>query len=294
MKITKATTAPSDPGIYSGLSNADYHAGPGISKSGLDILAKSPLHFWDRYMSAARQQSAETAAMAFGTAFHTAVLEPHDFAKWVVLDKVDRRTKDGKAAAEEAEAKAALQGGRVISRADMDIIAAMNTAVWSHPVSEHLETGVPELSVYWIDEDSGVFCRCRPDWLGSSAVVDLKTTDDASPAGFMRSAYNYRYWVQAAFYLDGLAANDVVIPYFIFAACEKSRPHQVVGYNVTHDLLEAGRREYKRLLKLYADCASSQQWPGYAPWADLELPSWAPERLAMLTDDAFASNNESI
>lgn len=294
MEIKKTTSAPSDPGIYSGLSNADYHAGPGISKSQLDVLAKSPYHYWSRYMSANREPTVETAAMAFGTAFHTFVLEPHEFTKWVVLDKVDRRTKEGKAAAEAAEARAAAQGGRVISAADMQVIAGMNAAIWSHPVAEHLETGVPELSVYWIDEESGVFCRCRPDWLGTTAVVDLKTTEDPSPRAFTRSAYDYRYWVQAAYYLDGLAANGVILPYFIFAAVEKGRPHSVVAYNVTHDLLEAGRREYKRLLKLYADCASSHVWPGYEAWVDLELPHWAPERVAMLTDDAFASNSESL
>lgn len=288
MDIKKVTSAPTVPGIYSGISNSAYHAGPGISKSGLDVLAKSPAHYWDKYLSPNRPASVETAAMAFGTAFHTAVLEPHEFGKWVVLDKVDRRTKDGKAAAEEAEARAAAQGGRIVSRSDMDVIAAMNTSIWGHPVAEHLETGVPELSVYWIDEDSGVFCRCRPDWLGASAVVDLKTTDDASPAGFLRSAYKYRYWVQAAFYVDGLAANGVHMPYFIFAAVEKNRPYPVVAYNTPDEAIEAGRREYRRLLKLYADCASSNTWPGYPLWADMELPRWATDRFADFDDDAIA------
>ena len=294
MEIKKTTTAPNVPGVYAGISNADYHAGPGISKSGLDILAKSPAHYWDRYLSPSRQRQAETAAMAFGTAFHTAVLEPHEFGKWVVLDKVDRRTKEGKAAAEEAEARAARQGGRVIARADMDLIAAMNTAILSHPVAEHLETGVPELSVYWIDEESGVFCRCRPDWLGASAVVDLKTTDDASPRGFIRSSYIHRYWVQAAFYIDGLAANGINMPYFIFAACEKNRPYPVVAYNATNEAIEAGRREYRRLLKLYADCAASNTWPGYELWADMDLPGWASERFTDFAGDAIASSDESL
>jgi hypothetical protein len=288
MKITHIDAAPTVPGIYSGLSNELYHSGPGLSKSSLDVLAKSPAHFYDRYLSPVKERREETAAMAFGTAFHTCVLEPHDFANWVVLDKVDRRTKEGKAAAEAAEAKASAQGGRVINRADMDVISAMNTAILSHPVAEHLETGVPELSVYWIDEDSGVFCRCRPDWLGSSAVVDLKTTDDASPKGFLRSAYIYRYWVQAAFYLDGLSANGIDVPYFIFAAVEKARPYPVVAYNPTHEMIQAGRREYRRLLKLYADCASSKTWPGYPLWADMELPSWAKERIDDFDDDAIA------
>ena len=35
--------------------------------------------------------------MRFGTAVHTAILEPELFAGWVVMPDVDGRTKDGKA-----------------------------------------------------------------------------------------------------------------------------------------------------------------------------------------------------
>lgn len=280
MNIIKTTTAPSGPGIYYGLSNEAYHAGPGISKSSLDVLAKTPADFHDRYLAANRVQQIETPAMAFGTAFHTAVLEPDVFARYVVLDKVDRRTKAGQAAHEDAIAKAAEQGGRVISREDFDLISAMSSAVARHPAAEIFKNGQPELSVYWIDEDTGVLCRCRPDWLGAGVILDLKTTDDASPAEFTRSAYNYRYWVQAAFYLDGLAANNVWIKDFVFLAVQKKRPHHVIGYEAAYELIEAGRKKYKSLLHLYSDCAGSGLWPGYPEWSYLTLPVWAGENFS--------------
>ena len=33
------------------LTNEQYHAGPGISKSKLDAIAISPLNYWDQYVS---------------------------------------------------------------------------------------------------------------------------------------------------------------------------------------------------------------------------------------------------
>lgn len=294
MKITTTDTAPSVPGIYAGISNADYHAGPGISKSGLDVLAVAPAKYYDTYISPTRVRRDETAAMRFGTLVHTAILEPHEINRWLVMDKVDRRYKEGKAAYAAALEEAEASGRLLVDRDEYDTIMAMSTSFYGARVSEHFDTGVPELSVYWIDEDSGVFCRCRPDWLGSDAIVDLKTTDDASPDGFRRSAMKWRYHVQAAFYLDGLSANGIELPYFIFAAVEKHRPHLVMGHGAGHNFIESGRREYKRLLKLYADCASSQQWPSYGDYAELELPRWANDSLADFDIDAIASSTESL
>ena len=43
-------------------------------------------------------------------------------------------------------------------------------------------------------------------------------------------------------------------------------------------MLEAGRREYKRLLKLYLKCLTSGVWPCYdQSIQQLDLPRWAKE-----------------
>lgn len=292
MNIRIASTAQSEPGIYAGIPNPVYHAGPGISKSQLDVLARSPAHFFDTYLSASPARRIETDAMAIGTAIHTAILEPADWAKWVVTEKFDRRTNAGKAAAAEAEERAAALGVPMIDRDTAATVNAIAASFYRHPVAQFMEDGFAELSVYWIDEDTGCLCRCRPDWLFGEGIVDLKSTDDASPRGFMGSAYKWRYFVQSAFYLDGLAANGINVSQFIFAAIEKNRPHIVVAYRATEELIEAGRREYRRLLRLYSSCVTAGQWPGYLEFADLELPPWAPERVFADFDNAEVSNTE--
>ena len=54
-------------GLFNGISNAEYHGGAGISKSGLDLVAQSPLHYWSAYLDPNRQAREETPAMAIGT-----------------------------------------------------------------------------------------------------------------------------------------------------------------------------------------------------------------------------------
>lgn len=266
-------------GIYAGISNADYHGGPGLSKSGLDVLARSPLHYWSRYLDPQREPTEPTAAMRLGTAIHTAVLEPDEFAKrHHVAPQVDRRTKDGKAMWEEAVAKAEAAGAELISAADAEVCQRISTQVRSHPTARKVfGTGQAEMSCYWTDRETGVLCKCRPDWLALPMVVDLKSTEDASADGFQRSAWNWRYWVQAAWYMDGVEQATGQRPdAFVFGAFEKVPPYACAFYFADTAMLEIGRAEYRRLLRIYADCLASDQWPGYDPAVTpLSVPTWA-------------------
>lgn len=70
-----------EPGIYRGISSDDYHTGPGISKSGLDLVRRSPAHYLHAISAANDNERKPTQAQAFGTAFHALVLEPAEFVK---------------------------------------------------------------------------------------------------------------------------------------------------------------------------------------------------------------------
>lgn len=67
------------PGIYEGISNAEYHGGEGVSKSGLDLIRRSPMHF--KAVRMAANDNEPTPAQAIGTAAHSIILEPKEFAK---------------------------------------------------------------------------------------------------------------------------------------------------------------------------------------------------------------------
>ena len=67
------------PGVYSDISNEAYHGGPGISKSGLDLIHRSALHYHS-VVTAANDRT-PTPAQAIGTAAHAIILEPAEFTK---------------------------------------------------------------------------------------------------------------------------------------------------------------------------------------------------------------------
>ena len=266
--------------IKKNLSIEEYHTGPGISKSALDQIARSPAHFL-AYKTAPHEP---TPAMLLGSAFHSLVLEPGEFdARYCVAPEgIDRRTKLGKEAWAEFEYEA---NGKEILKPDiMFTVRGMAQSVMAHPLARSLVTGgTAEQSIFW--EPSvveGVLSKCRPDYTkgltdGRYAVVDLKSTEDARPAAFERSAWNFRYHVQSAYYWDGSTEAFGRAPdAFIFIAVEKAPPYAVAVYEASMEMLNAGREEYFRNLRVYKDCMDSGSWPAYpVEITKLMPPRWA-------------------
>lgn len=273
------------------LDGAAYHADTTyISKSGLDLIAKAPIHYWHRFLNKDFEPEEDNQALIIGRAVHCAVLEPHKFdTQFMRGPAAKKNEKGGKALWEEAQA---LAGDRELLRtSDWDEVQAIAAAIRHHPVANQLlSAGHAEKTFTWTDPDTGANCKMRTDWLSEAGyVVDLKTTTDASKEGFLRSVLNYRYHVQAAFYLDGLVANQAAPKGFVFIAIEKSAPYAVAVYHIDHRLIDKGRRAYKQDLATYVQCretfGENQPWTSYnnGQAADLLMPAW------MAAEDAKAT-----
>lgn len=258
-------------GIYSDISNEDYHAFPAISNSYLSRLDKCP--------AAAKVPQETTAAMAFGSAAHCYILEgPEVFAaQFAVAPVCDKRTTAGKALF--AEFQSANEGKTVISVADANQIIAMSKAVHAHPfASKLLASGKAEQSIFWADPLTGLQMKVRPDWLPNCGVaVDLKTTTDAEERAFTRSILNFGYHRQAALYLDGInAVCGGGYDAFIFIAVEKEEPHRVEVYTLGDDFVDAGRDDYRRILDIEVTCRANGEYPHFTnpEIAEIARPSW--------------------
>jgi exodeoxyribonuclease VIII len=263
---------PPDLTLIPSLSNEAYHQLPAVSPSGLKLLARSPLHYYDERLAPDREIKEPSDAMRVGAALHLAVLEPDAYADHIAVAPVcDRRTSKGKEAyaafLEESADKL------VITRDDADRIACMAEAVRSHPAASFLLKipGKVEQSYQW--SERGVACKCRPDWHADdrSIVVDVKTTQNASRREFQRSISNFDYHVQAAWNRRALGADQ-----FLIVAVESVRPYAVAVYPTSGSMLAAGERRIEAALNLLAQCQQSGQWPGYGDLiADpIDLPAW--------------------
>lgn len=237
-----------------------------ISKSGLDLINRAPAHYYERYLNPLATPQKETPALIIGSAVHCAVLEPEEFGKrYAVGPRVDKRTKAGK---EEWEQFLQSSAGLIcIDSETATLCERIMESVRKFPAANYLlKEGKAEEPIYWTDEAIGVDCKARPDWLTSdNIIVDIKTTEDASPRGFAHSVKKYRYDVQAAFYSDGLEATSKrACEGFFFIAVEKTPPFLCAVYYIGNDFIEEARQKYQKNLLTYKLCKESGIWNGYS------------------------------
>ncbi|MCN6453052.1 PD-(D/E)XK nuclease-like domain-containing protein [Escherichia coli] len=267
-----------EPGIYYGISNENYHAGPGVSKSQLDDIADTPaLYLWRKN---APVDTTKTKTLDLGTAFHCRVLEPEEFSnRFIVAPEFNRRTNAGKEEEKAFLMECASTGKTVITAEEGRKIELMYQSVMALPLGQWLveSAGHAESSIYWEDPETGILCRCRPDKIIPEFhwIMDVKTTADIQR--FKTAYYDYRYHVQDAFYSDGYEAQFGVQPTFVFLVASTTIEcgrYPVEIFMMGEEAKQAGQLEYHRNLRTLADCLNTDEWPAIKT---LSLPRWAKE-----------------
>lgn len=243
-----------------------------LSSTDLRRLLRSPAHFKNPTI-------ADSPALAFGSMAHAFILEPAIAeARYRPRSDVDGRTKEGKQVREWEASLAASQGVKFVSRADYDAAVSIASAVNTHLGCQHILNGGQAEIAGLLSDFDGINSRIKPDYLTEHHIVDVKTTTDARSDAFTRSIMNFGYTVQAAFYLDVAAAIDGIKRRFYWVAVEKDAPYAVAVYEASDAMIEHGRRQYKRAIELYKECAALDIWPAYSQQVQtLELPNWVKE-----------------
>lgn len=276
-------------GVFPSLSNEEHHADDAVGSSGLKEMQQSMLHYWSKYRDPKRVRKEPTPAMKIGTAWHAAIFEPAKFGDDYIRipDGLDRRTKEGKQLWSDIEAS----GKEPLSGDDFDRIVAMTASAAGHPVTEVLFglDGRAEVSMFSVDKVTGVRVKIRPDYavmpcqmFPNGLIVDGKTMEDASPAGFAKQAWNWGFHFQAAFYSDVFqhVLGTKAPPAFVWLAQEKDAPFATAYYSASTSFVDFGRRQYRPLLDRYAQCLDADVWPGYSRDVQpLELPVWAEKQI---------------
>lgn len=272
--------------ILTDLPNDDYHARPEFSSSQIKDALRTPAHFYARHMAFDKKTNAPTANMLLGTVVHTLVLESDKFDdEYAIAPTFDRRTKAGKAAAEEFAAANAHK--TVISDGIKNQAQMMADSILRHPVARliRLPNIIAEASIFYKDTATGLDCRIRPDFhlppcevFQHGLIVDLKTTDNASYHAFNRTIANFGYHISAAMYNDGFMQlyGTTEPPAFIWLIGERDAPYAAIAYQPDFETLQKGDDAKNDALQTIADCLSTGDWYGYpTDILNINLPKWA-------------------
>lgn len=262
------------PGIYSGVSNRAYHADPALGSTSLKTLAtRTPAHYQHE-----KANPKTSDAFDLGTVVHSIILEGDDsvmrvcpFPAWT--------TKAAKDARDEARA----DGKIPLLTKDWLQVLNMRDAVMAHPLARAAFTGhKAEESVFW--EEGDLMLKCRPDAWKPGLLVDLKTTVNADPREFGKTAYNFGYHQSAAHYQDGVEALTGERLPFLFVLVEKTAPYLVSVVELDPEALAAGHAMNSRAKAIYRTCTQTGVWYGYESEDPIELPHWGLKEIEELTN----------
>lgn len=258
-------------GLVYGMSEDQYHGQrefAGMFKDELSStrakdLLKNAAKFKYRIDHGVHEHS---PAFDLGTAVHTKVLGT---GEQFITYPAEHLTKSGnvstKAATVAWEEEQRALGAVIITPDQVAQVDGMAAAVKAHPTASLLfaRPGHAEVSVF--DEYLGVKRRGRFDYLPDEGgiAVDLKTTVDASKAGFEVATARYGYHIQRAHYLDILKRATGREADMLFVVVEKTAPYLVAVHRCSQQFIEMGEVEAMDAVDTYRRCIETGEWPGY-------------------------------
>lgn len=282
------------PEVRPGLDEQLYHADRStLSASGAKVLLGK------------RPPSPDSEALRFGTLVHVAVLEPDRMREYVPLDAEAIGVKsDGTpaqnptmtAAWKRVVANVEADGLTPVAKADMQRARAMAEAVMAHPTARRLIDMATdrELSAY-ADHPTGARVRARFD-LAGPIISDIKTSRNADPSAFGRTAHDLGYHISAANYLDIATACGMEPAGFAFINIEKeptlSGEHRVSVTELSASAIDLGRRLMAEACARWLALGKRIDLPQYGDgFTTVDLPRWAYDDLpATTTPDPIWEN----
>lgn len=280
------------PGLYT-QTRAEYDTSPGVSNTLLKHASRSMAHYLHAKNGGGRK---DTQALIDGRVLHHAILEPESFVENTIIlpsdapSKPTERQRNAKKPSVDTLSAIAWwdafnkeANGREIVEADfLKKTNRIIDAVRCHKLAgQYLSKGRAELSAFSIHAETGLMLKSRFDFYPEDQpfVVDIKSTEDASPAAFEYSIRKYGYRTQASMYQDHTKRLGEPRQ-FLFIAFEKEEPHEVAVYQLDDAATLFGHRQYTALLHNIAACNQVNFYPGYGEEiTTLGLSAWEAKEL---------------
>lgn len=261
---------------FDGLTNKEYRAMDGITATMLKSLLVSP----QKYIQAGAGISIKkTPSILQGLAMHSLLLEPDKFHQEFAV-------REAAAADEELRKMNGMDEGKeVLSATEMDRATEMARAAMSNTVvrSFFAQENFTEQSFFWIDEGTGLRCKCRTDQIvvdkaGATWIIEYKSTKSTERRSFERDAEQFGYQIQAAHYMRGVETVLARrVKGFLFVAVQNTAPYSVEVYYPPESYIIQG---YGRVDELLSRIVFYNEFGFFAETQEPEIkemnrPYWA-------------------
>lgn len=276
------------------MTAAEYHADAGIegdsasrrpslSSSIAHVLCtQSPRHAWAAHPRLnPNYKRSEDEKFDVGNVAHAMILEGVDIVE--AGEYPDWRTNEAKAWRDDVRARGRIPLLAAQYVAVGEMVAALLKQLSEHNAEPQLFTeGRAEVVALWND-DAGVECRARLDWLrdDGQTIDDLKTTSrSAEPQSYARNLFSHGGDIQAAFYVRGIETISNARPRFRWVVVETYPPYALSVIEPAADVLAVGAAKVRFAVAKWAELLELRgEWPAYPnEVVRAELPPWEESR----------------
>lgn len=280
----------SSPCIIRGMPSEVYHKMPALSNSGLKTLLNCPAKYYYKYLSG-EYEPKEKPYFKIGKAAHKYILEGREeFEKEYWHNPYSEFKKDElieflKTFGYDDSIKKYLVADLmqlVLEKAEIEPKAIHLTASELNQIvcmaksinadikckNALSQKGESELSFFWQDGRTGIWLKCRPDFLPYDCknIPDYKTAESANPETFFNTFIKYGYHVQAAMYRMGIKeVTGIDVENFFFIVQEKEAPYITQIFNpATDHIITWGEKAIYAGIEKYLECKERDLWEGYS------------------------------
>jgi len=222
----------------------------------------------------------ENDAFAIGAYTHALLLDPKSIDDgFIRIGSIDRRTKEGKELWASAQRRAESTGARIINDEQVTLAEMMAQSVYENPAAARLLNTALEREVTVIGEIAGRPAKAKIDAIyslaGANMIIDIKTTESASPQAFAASAAKYGYYHQAAWYSRLIRQTSYgECTEFLIIAVEKTAPHLCAVYRVPQIAIEISDQKLDELARRWWAVKEGDSTGYPQTITELEPPAW--------------------
>lgn len=173
-----------------------------------------------------------------------------------------------------------------LTPAELELICNMGKVLEQDPAASAVMDGIPEVTMAWKDERTGLWLLSRPDTVSfDGSMSDYKKMNTSG------KPFNYRlvdhritdhgYHQQMAFAAYVFECLTGIWPQSVGIVAQVDKPpHSIILREIGEEELRIGHFQNMRAVTRFAECLESGIWPG--PGDDVgayRMPEWLRERL---------------
>jgi len=157
-------------------------------------------------------------------------------------------------------------------------------------IPELMKGSVPEVSMYWKDEETGLDCKIRPDAfqieenIGCNAIISFKTTHADNLGKMQYDAAKYMYYLSEGMYAEGFEKVTGRKCSGVFCVMLQTvMPYLPVVFYYSAEDIANGKYRFRTALRNVKEAMAKDVWPGFDSYAEegnfgvinMSLPEWS-------------------